>query len=133
MEGLNLHVIARALCFRRSQSVLFTRGEYVPLRTTGKWKDHVFAFARCLGNHWALVVTPRLGSALIQPGRFPLGGVWEDTSLNLPNAAPTKWRSLYEPGKEYSDSGKSRSLELSRILQNFPLALLAAGETSLGA
>ena len=127
---LKLQVIARALCFRRSQIELFTRGEYIPLRATGKWKDHVFAFARRLENRWAVVVTPRLSSALTQPGHFPLGEVWEDTSLNLPNAAPAKWRSLFEPGTEYSESGKAASWELSRILHNFPLALLAEGEMS---
>ncbi len=130
---LKLHVIARALCFRRSQSELFTRGEYIPLRANGRWKDHVFAFARCLGDRWALVVTPRLSSALMRPGRFPLGEIWENTSLSLPNAAPAKWRSVFEPGREYSDSGKARILKLSRIFQNFPLALLAPAERSVGA
>jgi (1->4)-alpha-D-glucan 1-alpha-D-glucosylmutase len=126
--GLKLHVMAQALCFRRSQSELFTKGEHIPVRATGKWKDHIFAFARCLGNRWALVVTPRLSSALTQPGDFPLGEIWENTFLNLPTTAPAKWRNVFEPETEYSNSGKSHSLKLSRILQSFPLTLLAAGE-----
>jgi len=121
---VKLHVIARALCFRRSRSDLFTHGEYVPVSVAGKWKDHVFAFARRLQDRWAVIVAPRLISALTQPGQFPIGDIWENTSILLPKGAPGKWRSLFEPGIEYSRSQISRALNLSELLRNFPLGLL---------
>jgi (1->4)-alpha-D-glucan 1-alpha-D-glucosylmutase len=121
---IKLHVIARALCFRRSRSDLFSQGEYIPIEIAGKWKDHVFAFARRSQDRWAIVVTPRLTADLTQPDHFPLGAVWENTSLRLAKSTPTMWRNVFEPGVEHAPTGKTRDLELSRLLQRFPLALL---------
>jgi (1->4)-alpha-D-glucan 1-alpha-D-glucosylmutase len=117
-------VIARALCFRRSRSELFTHGEYIPVTVTGKRKDHVFAFARQWQDRWAVVVTPRLTATLTQRDHFPTGDIWQNTSVLLPKTAPAKWRSLFEPGTERSISENSRALKLSSVLGKFPMGLL---------
>jgi (1->4)-alpha-D-glucan 1-alpha-D-glucosylmutase len=121
---IKMHVIARALCFRRSASELFAGGEYIPLRTVGKWKDHIFAFGRRLEERWCLVVTPRLTAGLIAAGQFPLRDIWQDTGVGLPEDAPAKWRNLFAPEAERCVSGESRALKVSEVLQWFPLALL---------
>jgi (1->4)-alpha-D-glucan 1-alpha-D-glucosylmutase len=121
---IKLHTIARALCFRRSRSDLFARGEYIPVSVTGKWKDHIFAFARHLENQWAITVTPRLTAALTQAGHFPLASIWEDTAIRLPRSAPAKWRNLFESGVAHNPLGKEHCLQLSNLLRTFPIALL---------
>jgi (1->4)-alpha-D-glucan 1-alpha-D-glucosylmutase len=121
---IKLHVIARALCFRRSRGELFAGGQYLPIGTAGEWKDHIFAFGRRLQDRWSLVVTPRLTAALTSPGQFPLGDIWQNTSVRLPEEAPSEWRNLFEPGAAHSGSGKSQELKVSELLQKFPLALL---------
>jgi (1->4)-alpha-D-glucan 1-alpha-D-glucosylmutase len=121
---IKLYVIARALCFRRSRGELFAGGQYLPIGTAGEWKDHIFAFGRRLQDRWSLVVTPRLTAALTSPGQFPLGDIWQNTSVRLPEEAPSEWRNLFEPGAAHSGSGKSQELKVSELLQKFPLALL---------
>jgi (1->4)-alpha-D-glucan 1-alpha-D-glucosylmutase len=121
---IKLHVISRALCFRRSRSELFAGGQYLPIGTAGERKDHIFAFGRRLQDRWLLVVTPRLTAALTSPGQFPLGDMWQNTFVRLPEEAPSKWRNLFEPRAALSGSGKSQELKVSELLQRFPLALL---------
>jgi (1->4)-alpha-D-glucan 1-alpha-D-glucosylmutase len=121
---IKMHLIAQALRFRRAQGALFTRGQYIPMSSLGKWKDHVFAFARRWEDSWYVVVTPRLTVALTQPGCFPLGAIWEDTSVRLPESSPAKWHNVFDARSEYSKSGKSRVWKVSELLQRFPVALL---------
>jgi (1->4)-alpha-D-glucan 1-alpha-D-glucosylmutase len=121
---VKLYLISRALRFRESQAELFAQGDYIPLSATGKWKDHIFAFARRCEGHWSVVVTPRLTAALTRPGSFPLADIWEDTSVRLPEGAPVKWRNVLGGAIEHATSGRSRSLKLSQLLKLFPVALV---------
>ncbi|WP_261361902.1 malto-oligosyltrehalose synthase [Frigoriglobus tundricola] len=69
---------------------LFADGAYVPLTATGERANHVFAFARVLGDQAAVVAVPRLVAKLV-PGadRPPLGRkVWGDTMVTLPPDIP---------------------------------------------
>jgi (1->4)-alpha-D-glucan 1-alpha-D-glucosylmutase len=129
---IKMHVIARALCFRRSRRELFGAGQYVCLETGGKWKDQIFAFGRRLQDRWCLVVTPRLAAALTSPGQFPLADVWQDTCVRLPQGAPANWRNLLAPEEENCVSEKSRALKVSEVLRRFPLGLLEPAYNTCG-
>jgi len=122
---IKLYVMGRALCFRKSQSALFSEGSYQGLKVTGAWANHVCAFARRRQNSWALTVVPRLTGAITSVGKFPLGELWRDTAVQLPRGAPSDWRNIFDGDPIVRHTGRpAGTLLLREILQHFPLALL---------
>ncbi len=82
---IKLLLTHRALIARRQNPGLFTAGSYEPLTATGAYAEHLFAFVRRHDRKAALVVAPRLMTAVSpSPGALPVGIKWKDTSLSLP-------------------------------------------------
>ena len=108
-DEMKLFVTYRGLEFRKSQRDLFSRGDYLPLEIRGARADHVVAFARRLGDRWAVAVAPRWTSRLTD---------WVDTEIVMPQGAPREWRDvltgLIPAGWRVAD-----------LLREFPVALLA--------
>jgi (1->4)-alpha-D-glucan 1-alpha-D-glucosylmutase len=100
-----LLVASRALRLRRDHPELFTR--YAALTATGDQADHVIAFDR--GG--AVTVATRLPVGLAAAGR------WGDTAVLLPHRPVTDVLT----GADYEGG----SLPLARLLQRYPVALLA--------
>lgn len=83
---IKLFVTACGLRLRGRLPELFLKGEYVPLRVTGAFSQHVVAAARCWKGRWAAAVVPRLVARLVPTERsLPLGSrTWGDTEVALP-------------------------------------------------
>ncbi|MBI2539686.1 MAG: malto-oligosyltrehalose synthase, partial [Deltaproteobacteria bacterium] len=128
---VKLYLIYKALHFRRTQSPLFQEGDYIPLYASGKFREHVCAFARKKGEAWALAVVPRLTSAWIKTASLPVGReCWGDSRLYLPRQAPTLWLNLLTREELEAASGKeAKELRLSDVFQTFPVALLTPRKT----
>jgi (1->4)-alpha-D-glucan 1-alpha-D-glucosylmutase len=109
-DETKLFVTWRALDFRKSNRDLFARGEYIPLQADGAGASHVCAFARRLGERWAVVVVPRWMSKVTE---------WGDTRIDLPPGAPAEWRDALT-GLTPS------SWRVADLLAEFPVALLGA-------
>jgi (1->4)-alpha-D-glucan 1-alpha-D-glucosylmutase len=101
-----LWLIARLLEERRRRPDLFASPSYSPLEAVGAKAAHAVSFAR----DRLVVVVPRL--------LIGLAGGWADTRLALP---PGRWRNVL--GADEHDG--SAPLELSKLLQAFPVAVLA--------
>jgi len=114
--GIKARVTLELLRFRRERADLFREGEYVPLATSGRYADRILAFARKHQGQTAVIVVPRLSASLGAP---PLGLVWEDTSVQLPNGA---WRDIFT-GATHDASRRSYVGDLFREV---PLAVLAS-------
>jgi (1->4)-alpha-D-glucan 1-alpha-D-glucosylmutase len=121
---VKLFLIHKVLEARNRHRDLFQHGAYTPLDLVGAHREHGIAFARTLGDRWALTVAPRFLTGLIEESDLPLGSkVWEDTAVALPPGAPTRWH----------DAVLGRVLEarnalpLSDVLNTFPAALLLGG------
>lgn len=121
---IKMFLISRLLETRRQNRELFEGGAYLPLSVRGKQKIHVIAFARQKGQRWSITVAPRLLASLVSPGNMPIGThVWDDTSIDLPVGAPTVWHNELTNG----EVGCDRSLELSQLCEEFPVAVLTGG------
>ena len=84
---------------------------------TGTHAERVVAYARRDGDHWCLVVAPRITAPLAPPGSLPVAAVWDDTAIDLPDDFPLAWRNVLtceEPA----------SADLADIFRTIPLALL---------
>jgi (1->4)-alpha-D-glucan 1-alpha-D-glucosylmutase len=83
-----LWLIWRLLSLRRAQPVLFREGSYERLAAGGAKAEHVVAFARRHEEHRLVVIAGRLFTGLVgAEGELPLGDVWQDTSVRVPEAA----------------------------------------------
>ena len=128
---IKLHLIRKALAFRRDNRALFESGRYQPLTVEGCLQEHVCAFLRCTNGASALVVVPRFCSRLIgDGGGLPLGmELWRDTRVMLPReAAASSYRNVVTAEVLRPAQGEQGlSLALGDILASYPVALLDRG------
>jgi (1->4)-alpha-D-glucan 1-alpha-D-glucosylmutase len=114
----------KLLGFRTGNHDLFLDGAYIPLTATGKRAQNVFAFARFAGGAWCIVVVPRFATQLSVTTRPPIGiRAWLDSTLVIPAEAPLRWKNILT-GQTLS--ARDSQIPLSRILEQFPVALLSS-------
>jgi (1->4)-alpha-D-glucan 1-alpha-D-glucosylmutase len=91
-------------------------GGYVPLATSGTWREHLVAFARTAGSDPRVVaVVPRLAGAVMGHDlAAPLGDRWADTAVALP---PGEWVSAFD-GRPADGGG------IAALFAEVPLAVL---------
>ncbi|VTU23612.1 Maltooligosyl trehalose synthase [Variovorax sp. PBS-H4] len=77
----------RMLSLRREQPALFREGDYRGLQADGAKAAHVVAFMRRHEGQVLVLIAARLFSSLAAMGDAPLGALWEDTVVRLPDVA----------------------------------------------
>lgn len=118
---MKMFLTYRALVERQKHRELFEHGTYTPLETEGKFKDNIIAFAREFQNSWAVIIVPRLLTHVVEKNEHPLGeSVWDNTSVILPQIAPSVWRDVIT-GAIINGQEK---LSIGEVLKYFPCALL---------
>jgi (1->4)-alpha-D-glucan 1-alpha-D-glucosylmutase len=124
---IKLFTIHRALQARKRFREVFETGDYLPLKVSGKHRDHVVAFARRLEDSWALTIAPRRFASLVPPNDLPLGRtIWEDTAVELPDHRPGEWRHVFTE-RILRDRG---SLAMAEVCEDFPVGLLVREDRS---
>lgn len=130
--NIKLWLVHLLLKERKGNPDFFEKAEYVPLATKGKYKDHVFAFARRHKQEWFVVVLPLNLASLCKLQKTELKEInWKDTQVLLPAGAPQKWENLL-----VKNSGKQKGfLALNDIFTTIPIGILRLGlpETDRGA
>jgi (1->4)-alpha-D-glucan 1-alpha-D-glucosylmutase len=118
---VKLFLIVQALNARKASANIFQKGTYKPLSVTGRFREHLIAFARRDASSWSVTVVPRFLTGLVEYGGLPLGPeVWQDTGVILPEPAPSLWRNMLT-GQVLSGN---QTLWAGEIFQHFPVALL---------
>src|SRR5262249_46123876 len=82
-----LFLTKHLLQLRRGPAEHFERGEYLALHMSGMFAESCVSFVRRLDDNWIAVITPRLSSRIGFP---PIGEVWQDTAIQLPESFPLK-------------------------------------------
>jgi (1->4)-alpha-D-glucan 1-alpha-D-glucosylmutase len=106
-----LFVLQRTLAYRREHPLVFTRGEYLPIRTDPHW----IAYLRRYEKDWLLVIVPLVRKE------------WDNVksigilSLDLPAQAPTRWKNEFT-GQVFREETMPMSAE---IFAGFPVTLLS--------
>jgi (1->4)-alpha-D-glucan 1-alpha-D-glucosylmutase len=120
---IKLFLTATTLATRTQNLDLFQGGDYVPVRVSGAYENHVVAFLRRAGDRYALTVVPRFATLLCEPDQFPLGpSVWQDTQIDLSNVGSMNWQDVY---RGTIQSGAT-TIAVGELLANFPVALLVS-------
>jgi len=123
---IKLFLTYELLQARKANLAVFQKGDYLPLEVSGKFKEHIVAFARRDENKMAIAIAPRFLTSLIQPGEYPLGKkVWDDTYLQLPPEAPSAWKDTITEQMVQAHG----SLPVGEALKHFPVALLISNES----
>jgi (1->4)-alpha-D-glucan 1-alpha-D-glucosylmutase len=123
-----LYLTWKALQMRREYPELFRDGEYIALHVSGEHRENIVAFARRRGREVTITVAPRL-CAKTTPADGPLmpaSGTWKDTSILLPvGLADLTYRNvLIGETVTIEEHEGEQSLNVGRLLRNFPVALL---------
>ncbi|PTX94393.1 malto-oligosyltrehalose synthase [Opitutus sp. ER46] len=129
--GIKLRLTRDLLRFRRAHAALFQEGSYEAVEPQGRFAENLVCFVRRCGGQTLLVAVPRFSSRLGCP---PLGLVWEDTCVTIPDAgfrppaaagcAPTPaWRDVLT-GAEFASGGP---LPFAELFRELPLAVLHLG------
>ncbi|MDF0696137.1 malto-oligosyltrehalose synthase [Rhizobium sp. MC63] len=120
--ALKQRIVAIGLQLRQRHPVLFAKGDYLPLKTTGSRRDHVLAFARVHNSEFAITVAPRLMFGWLDPGVLFAGPeFWEDTSIAVPSPLHGLKADLVT-GKTIEPGG---SISLAALLGSQPLGLVS--------
>ncbi len=107
---------------RKAAAEVFLKGKYIPLKTKGKYKDHIFAFARNLDETWFLTIVPLGLAALCKAQNVDLKSInWKHTRIILSKEAPAEWSNLLDNSK---GSAKNEAIEVGEIFSSLPYALL---------
>lgn len=79
-----LNLLHQLLNIRNKYAEVFSKGEYIPLETTGKYKDNIIAFIRQTGKT-SILVTVQIHHTNEE---------WGDTKVILPSGLAAKWENL---------------------------------------
>ncbi|MBW4481700.1 MAG: malto-oligosyltrehalose synthase [Tildeniella torsiva UHER 1998/13D] len=116
---IKLWVTHRGLAARQAHPELFADGDYQPLFARGDAEEHIVAFARQWGNQWVVAIAPRFLTSRIEPGEYPIGKVWGETTLALPSGVQ-HWKNwITNEAVTAADDAT-----LADLLATFPVALL---------
>jgi (1->4)-alpha-D-glucan 1-alpha-D-glucosylmutase len=127
---IKLYLTWKSLIFRRQHREIFEHGDYLPLETSGKQKEHIFSFARRTRDEWLAVAVPRLLSQVVSPPELPLGRkVWSAASIAIPHDAPRQWQNLFT-GEVFEAQKRSAGfmLRVSDVFRRLPVALCHSAE-----
>jgi (1->4)-alpha-D-glucan 1-alpha-D-glucosylmutase len=126
-DRLKLFATATMLRARRAAHDVFRCGRYEPLVVDGSAQRHLFAFGRVQGTRQTLVCVPRLIATLVPEGNPPIGDVWGDTRISVPEDAPRCYRQVFTgacaPVVEHEGRNWIRAAE---VFAHFPIAFVEA-------
>ncbi|MBV9009245.1 MAG: malto-oligosyltrehalose synthase [Verrucomicrobia bacterium] len=116
---IKMYVTQRLLHLRRDDAELFRDGSYHGLKFGGTFADNAIGFLRSYSGRHVLVIAPRCSS---QVGFPPVGALWQDTSVMLPqDVGAVPFRSIF-CGTEIGPS--AATLPLAELLSPLPFAVL---------
>ncbi|HUG87103.1 MAG TPA: hypothetical protein VMM13_21220, partial [Euzebya sp.] len=118
-------VLRQSLHVRRSHPDVFgPDGGQEALDVDGRWAAHLVVLHRIGATHQAVAVCPRVLGRVTDGGRFPpVGRIWADTELALPDVAEgATWHDVLS-GRAVQ---AAPSVPASTLLADLPVALLLA-------
>ena len=126
-DRLKLFATTTMLRARRAADEVFRCGRYEPLAVEGSARQHVFAFGRVLGQRQVLVCVPRLVATLAPDGNPPIGAIWGDTRISVPEEAPRCYRQVFtEACTALIEQDGRKWIRAADVFAHFPIAFLEA-------
>ncbi len=124
---IKLYVTYRGLNFRKENRSLLERGDYVPLHVSGKYAEHVIAIGHFSAESSAITLVPRLTVGIAAVGQAPLGELWGDTSVHIPEGKTVPGYTNVFTGESIApvmEQDGASILRVAEVLSSFPVAIL---------
>ena len=119
---IKMHLIWKALSFRRSHADLFHEAEFVPVQTAGCHAANVIAFLRKNARGSVLAAIPRW---LSQIRRNTQQFDWCDTRLILPAGSPMEWTNLLATPSVAAQNREGETwVSANDLFRDLPVAFL---------
>jgi len=126
-DRLKLFATATMLRARRAAHDVFRCGRYEPLVVDGSAQRHLFAFGRVFGQRQVLVCVPRLVATLTRDGNPPIGDIWGDTRMSVPEEAPRCYRQVFTDAcAAVTEQDGRKWIRAADVFAHFPIAFLEA-------
>ena len=113
---------------RRYSPDIFLNGEYIPVKTGGRFGDNVLGFARKWRDQWLLCIIPVRSGKLSseRKGEHFTSIRWKDTFIELPAGAPHRWKNITDGRTFEADEniGACDTISAAGIFSHFPVAVL---------
>ena len=118
---VKLWLTHQLLQIRKRYKDLFQIGDYIPLKTEGKYKDHILAFARKYKESILVTAVPLHIAELSAEQKTSSTTIdWLDTKIILPDEVAGEIKNLLDESL-YSDS---KSVSAKELFKHFPVAIL---------
>ena len=92
---IKLWLTHRLLQLRAEHQPLFSRGSYIPLKTKGRFKERILAFARVSGDNAIVIIVPKQIASLCFSQYDDVRNLdWKDTKVILPARFSGGYRNL---------------------------------------
>jgi (1->4)-alpha-D-glucan 1-alpha-D-glucosylmutase len=129
---IKMHVMSKALAFRKECGRLLDRMRYVPLRATGARAANVCAFARRAEGTVFITAAPRFLMGLLDgsDGRASVrSGAWDESFLLVPSLRAACYENVFtgEPVRRVRHA-ETWALPLADLFRTYPVALLKGSE-----
>ncbi len=110
------------LVHRNNHRDLYEKGEYIPLKLTGKLKNKVLAYARSYKETTIIIAIPLNPGALFDNKRpADIKAVkWKDTSVEIPDFFPDEYEDLLANRSVKAE----KNITISEVFSEIPFALL---------
>ncbi|MBS1503595.1 MAG: 4-alpha-glucanotransferase, partial [Bacteroidetes bacterium] len=122
----------KLLEIRQTSAAVFEKGEYIPIKVKGRFKENILGFARHYEGKWFLAVIPLHTAAIAQTDNNSAQLDWGDTRVIMPDGAPLSWQNMLTGASGYSAKG----IDARQLFSDVPVALLRlkppANERSAG-
>lgn len=118
---IKMWLVQRLFQLRNEQPDFFAYGDYIPLKTKGRYKDQVLAFARKHKQDWLVVLVPlHLAAVLHEQEKSDFNFDWDDTVVLLPKEVKNEWRDLLRGTAGDSKKG----ILIKHVFRSVPFAIL---------
>ncbi|MFC4211270.1 malto-oligosyltrehalose synthase [Pedobacter lithocola] len=109
---------------RKSEKEIFDSGTYMPISVTGKYAEHILAFARQLNEKWIITVIPVGLAKVAEEQNLPVNKLnWNDTQIILPHDAPLEWLNLLHQKEGHKDI-LNNSILINQLFVELPIAII---------
>jgi malto-oligosyltrehalose synthase/4-alpha-glucanotransferase len=123
---IKLWLVHSLMKLRRDNPEVFSEGEYIPLQTDGRYKDHVLAFARKSRRKLYIVALPLHTAQICEEQGVDVAEIdWADTKILLPQEVDENWEDLFGQAKGRAEG----SLAVKELFKALPLAFVRMAQT----
>jgi (1->4)-alpha-D-glucan 1-alpha-D-glucosylmutase len=128
---IKMHVTRQLLRERRADPQLYLEGSYAPMECAGPAARHVVSYARQHAGRAAIAIVPRLARTLAGGGEPPVGDLWGDTRVFVPEAlaAVKRWTCVLSGHSvEVPRDAAATGFRIADIVRHLPVALLVRAD-----